>query len=81
METGEFGNLIIKGTAKNIGSSSLSYAEAEWSSTIKGEHLPDKSPDNINDLGPGETWNFRVVYLGMDAEDADSYKVVIGSGF
>ncbi|MEA3282484.1 MAG: hypothetical protein U9Q68_07990 [Euryarchaeota archaeon] len=25
METGEFGNLIIKGTAKNIGSSSLSY--------------------------------------------------------
>ena len=27
METGEFGNPIIKGTAKNIGSSSLSYAE------------------------------------------------------
>ena len=27
METGEFGNRIIKVTAKNIGSSSLSYAE------------------------------------------------------
>ena len=27
METGEFGNLIIKGTAKNIESSSLSYAK------------------------------------------------------
>ena len=27
METGEFGNPIIKGTAKNIESSSLSYVE------------------------------------------------------
>ena len=53
----------------------------EWSSTIKREHLPDISPDNINDLGPGETWNFKVVYLGMDAEDADSYKIAIDSGF
>ena len=48
---------------------------------IKRGHLPDKSPDNINDLGPGEAWNFKVMYLGMDVEDVDSYKIAIGSGF
>jgi len=43
--------------------------------------LPDTSPDNINDLCSGETWNFKVVYVGMDAEDVASYDIAVGSGF
>ena len=43
--------------------------------------MPDTSPDNINDLGPGETWNFKVIYLGMGVEDVGSYKIAVGSGF
>ncbi len=43
--------------------------------------MPDISPDNINDLGSGETGNFKVVYVGMDAEDVASYDIAVGSGF
>ena len=81
METGEFGNLIIKGTAKNIGSSSLSYAEVRVKFYDKEGTLLDTSLDNINDLGPGETWNFKVMYLGTDTENVDSYKIAVGSVF
>lgn len=80
-ETGEFGNLIIKGTAKNIGSSSLSYAEVRVKFYDKEGTLLDTSLDNINDLGPGETWNFKVMYLGTDTENVDSYKIAVGSMF
>jgi hypothetical protein len=81
METGEFGNLIIKGTAKNIGSSSLSYAEVRVKFYDKEGTLLDTSLDNINDLGPGETWNFKDMYLGTDTENVDSYKIAVGSVF
>jgi len=81
METGEFGNLIIKGIAKNIGSSSLSYAEVRVKFYDKEGTLLDTSLDNINDLGPGETWNFKVMYLGTDTENVDSYKIAVGSVF
>lgn len=81
METGEFGNLIISGTAKNIGSSSLSYAEVRVKFYDKEGAVLDTSLDNINDLGPGETWNFKVMYFGMDTENVDSYKIAVGSVF
>lgn len=81
METGEFGNLIISGTAKNIGSSSLSYAEVRVKFYDKEGAVLDTSLDNINDLGPGETWNFKVMYFGMDTEKIDSYKIAVGSVF
>ena len=81
METGQFGNLIIKGTAKNMGSHSLSYAEVRVKFYDKKGALLDTSLDNINDLGPGETWIFKVMYFGMDTEKIDSYKIAVGSVF
>ena len=81
METGQFGNLIIKGTAKNIGSHSLSYAEVRVKFYDKEGTLLDTFLDNINDLGPGETWKFQVMYPGMDTENVDSYKIAVGSVF
>ena len=81
METGEFGNLIIEGTAKNSGSASLSYAEVRVKFYDKEGTLLDTSLDNINDLGPGEMWNFKAMYLGTDAKDIDSYKIAVGSVF
>lgn len=37
--------------------------------------------DNINDLGPGEVWNFEVMYPGTDVEKVGSYKIAVGSVF
>ena len=81
METGQFGNLIIKGSAKNIGSYSLSYAEVRVKFYDKEGAALDTSLDNINDLGPGETWKFQVMYFGTDTENVDSYKIAVGSVF
>jgi len=81
MSTTEFGNLVIKGTAKNVSSSNLSYAEIKVKFYDAAGNLIDTSLDNINDLGPGETWKFEVMYLGMDTENVKSYKIGVGSVF
>ena len=81
MTTGQFGNIIVKGTAKNISSSNLSYAEVKVKFYDAAGALIDTSLDNINDLGPGEIWNFEVMYLGMDTENVKSYKIGVGTTF
>ena len=55
MSTGQFGNLIIKGTAENVSSATLSYAEVKVKFYDADGALIDTSLDNINDLGAGET--------------------------
>jgi hypothetical protein len=67
----------IKGTAKNVGSSTLRYAEIRVKFYDKEGTLLDTSIDNINDLGPGETWRFEVVHLGRGKWS--KYKISVGS--
>ena len=79
MSTAEFGNLVVKGAAKNVSSSNLSYAEVRVKFYDAAGALIATSLDNINDLGPGESWNFEVMYPGMDTENVASYKIGVGS--
>jgi uncharacterized membrane protein len=81
MTTGQFGNIVVKGTAKNISSSNLVYAEVRVKFYDAAGSLLNTSLANINDLGPGETWNFEVMYLGMDTENVKSYKIGVGTTF
>jgi hypothetical protein len=62
----EYGSPMVTGTAKNISSSNLIYAEirVKWYDTAGT--LLDTSIDNINDLNPGETWRFEVIYFGSE---------------
>ena len=77
--TGDYGNLIVAGTAENTGSSSLIYAEIRVKFYDKNGALDSTSIDNINDLGPGEKWNFKVMYFGTSSGNVDNYKIAIGS--
>ncbi len=79
MSTTEFGLLVIKGVAKNVSSSNLSYAEVRVKFYDAAGNLIDTSLDNINDLAAGETWSFEVMYFGMDTENVKSYKIGVGS--
>jgi len=81
LEIGEFDIMYVRGTAKNTGSSSLSYAEVRVKFYDKEGAVIDTFLDNINDLGPGEVWNFEVMYPGTDVEKVDSYKIAVGSVF
>jgi hypothetical protein len=78
-EYGEYGNLIITGTAKNIGNKQLSYAEVRVKFYDKDDSLISNSLDNVNDLDAGETWKFEVVYLGLDTYNVDRYEIAVGS--
>ena len=79
MTTNEFGNIVVQGTAENISSSNLSYAEVRVKFYDANGVLLDTSLDNINDLGPGQTWSFEVMYFGLDTENVKSYEIGVGS--
>ena len=77
--TGDFGILTIEGIAENTGDTSLIYAEIRVKFYDENGAVVDTSLDNINDIGPGEKWNFKVMYFGTDIERIDNYKVAIGT--
>jgi len=81
MTTGEYGNVIVEGQAKNVGGSNLAYAEVRVKFYDSAGSLIDTSLDNINDLGANETWNFEVFYLGMHEEEVATYEIGVGSCF
>ena len=72
--------LYVKGTAKNISSSTLSYAEVRVKFYDAAGTLLDTSIDNINDLSAGETWSFEVMTVDEDQKVA-SYKIGVGTTF
>jgi len=77
----EYGAPMVTGTAKNVSSSNLSYAEVRVKFYDAAGTLLDTSLDNINDLGPAGTWSFEVIYFGSNPENVKSYKIGVGSTF
>lgn len=79
MEYGEYGSLMVTGTAKNVGDKQLSYAEIRVRFYDKDDSLLSTSFDNINDLDAGQTWKFKVLYFSMDVEEVDHYDIGVGT--
>jgi len=76
---GEFGNLIVTGTAQNVGEDRLSYAEIKARFYDKDDVIISTSFDNINDVDPGQKWKFEIMYFGTDTYNVDHYDIGIGS--
>ena len=74
----EYFNVYVVGTAKNIGGERISYGSVEVKFYDSEGILLGNGLDNINDLDPGETWKFKAMYLGSDAESVASYKIEVG---
>ncbi len=74
----EYGNIVIEGTAKNISSSTLSYAEVIAKFYNDTNELIGTSSASIKAIDPGEVWSFKVVYKGTNVEDITGYTVNVG---
>jgi hypothetical protein len=71
----------IKGTAKNVSSSRLSYAGVDVKFYDAAGTLIGNSSDSIRDLDPGETWSFEVIYCGFGSDKITSYKIGVGTTY
>jgi len=78
-EVDDFGLIHIRGKAKNVGSKALSYAEIRVKFYDVDGALLSTDIDNVNDLGPGEIWNFDVLYTGGEESKVATYKISVGS--
>ena len=57
---------MVTGTARNVGTTNLTYAEIRVKWYDSTGTLLTTSLDNIADLAPGESWRFEVVYFGTE---------------
>ena len=64
MVTGDYGNIEVTGQAKNTGSENMGYASVDVKFYDANGNLLGSGLDNINNLGSGETWNFKAMYTG-----------------
>ena len=75
----EYGNIVIEGTAKNISSSTLSYAEVIAKFYNAANELVGTSSASIKAVDPDEVWSFKVVYQGTNVKDITGYAVNAGT--
>jgi len=76
-----YGCKVVKGKAKNASSFMLNYAEVRVNFYDVQGTLLESSLDNVNDLGPDETWSFEVLYFGPEPHKVRTYKIKVGSVF
>jgi hypothetical protein len=77
MSTTDYGAPVVRGTAKNVSSSNLRYAFVKVKFYDAAGNVLDTLSDYIIDLGPGETWNFEVIYFG--SRNVKNYKIGVES--
>ena len=77
----EYGYIVIDGTAKNISSSTLSYAEIVAKFYNVADELVGTSSAKIKAVDPDEIWSFQVLYPGSNTGDIAGYKVEVGSAW
>lgn len=68
----------VVGTAKNVGGKRISYGSIEGKFYDKYGNLLSTQSDYVQDLEPGETWKFKILY-GAGNSEASTYKVEVGS--
>lgn len=73
--------LYIVGTAKNVGGKKLSYGSVEAKFYDSNGNLLNNGLDNFNNLEPGETWKFKIVYLGSDVGEVSRFDIAVGSSW
>lgn len=82
-EGGPAEQVSVEGRAENVSDQQLAYAEVRARFFNEDGDQLDSSLDNINDLDPGATWAFEILYLeiGDGARDVDSYDIGVGANF
>ena len=71
-----FETIYVVGTAKNVGGSRISWATVEAKFYDHDGNVIGNSLDYIQDLDPGETWKFKIMYYDLDG-GVTSYKLEV----
>ena len=67
-ERDEF-SLYVTGIVKNNTDKDLSYISVTVPMKDSDGNKTGDAIDNVNNIGPGETWKFKAIYLGDDHEN------------
>lgn len=67
-EKDEF-SLYVTGIVKNNTDKDLSYLSVTIPMKDSDGNKTGDAIDNVNNIGPGETWKFKAIYLGDDHEN------------
>lgn len=67
-ERDEF-SLYVTGIVKNNTDKDLSYLSVTIPMKDSDGNKTGDAIDNVNNIGPGETWKFKAIYLGDDHEN------------
>ncbi|MDF1533283.1 MAG: FxLYD domain-containing protein [Methanosarcinaceae archaeon] len=80
-EVDEIGMIYVVGKLKNTDDRSISFIEIYVKFYDDEGNLLDSSYEYIENLGPGEIWNFKIMYIGLNDEDAASYKIAVSTDY
>ncbi|WP_336001764.1 FxLYD domain-containing protein [Halorientalis halophila] len=75
--------LSVEGRVRNDSDRQFGYAEIRVRFYNADGDLLDSMIDNVNDLDPGQVWQFSVPFLGWGAEAqaVDDYDIAVGTTF
>lgn len=76
-EAGEY-NRYITGRVRNNSSRSYSYVQVEISLMDGAGNVVGSTMDNVNNLGPGQVWEFRAM---ITSDRTEQYRIVDVSGY
>ncbi len=66
---------VVKGRARNVSNSTIAFASIAVNFYDKNGNLIDTSSAIVQNLGPGEVWDFNVQSAGPDAWKSVSYDI------
>ncbi len=75
MTTGESGYAEVSVTVKNVGSSTIGFAEVRVKFYNANKTLIGTSSDGIMNLSPNESWDFTLKCLGAGCDQVKSYEI------
>lgn len=78
-EVDDIGIVYVVGKLKNTDDKSISFIEIYVKFYDDEGNVLDSSFDYIENLGPGEIWNFEIMYLGSNDEDVASYTIAVST--
>jgi hypothetical protein len=79
LDYSDYGNLVVKGIAKNVAGRDLDYCQLDVKFYDSDNSVIGTSLANIDNLDEGESWKFEAMYFDLDTYNVKSYKIEVGS--
>ena len=75
MSKDDSGRVGVSVTVKNVGSTTVEFAQVKVNFTNAQGNLIDSSSDGVMNLRPGESWNFRIGCSEVGCDQVRDYEI------